>query len=212
VTALFHFCASAFAEQACITYAGQFLETLEPKPMNTRHLLIPLLAAAVSLGVCAADLRPGGVFVEGGLAQQHAYSITAGVLWPWSWRRDFGNSEVTGLTEAFVSRWSARGATERQGFTQLGLVPLVRLRFDGGHSAWYVEGGIGLSVMDPIYRTPSKEFSTKFNFVDVVGVGRSFGADRRRELSLRVSHVSNGGIKKPNPGENFLQLRYAVMF
>jgi len=48
--------------------------------------------------------------------------------------------------------------------------------------------------------------------VDVAGVGRSFGADRRRELSLRLSHSSNAGIKEPNPGETFLQLRYAVKF
>ena len=58
--------------------------------MNTRQLLIPLGVAAVSLGACAADLRPGGVFLEGGLAKQGAYNVTAGVLWPWSWRREFG--------------------------------------------------------------------------------------------------------------------------
>jgi lipid A 3-O-deacylase len=181
--------------------------------MDSRHLFISLSAAALSVGVCAADLRPGGVFVEGGLAQQRTYNVTAGVLWYWSWRRDFGSTEASGITEAFVSNWSGRADTgERRGFTQLGLLPLVRLRLDGGHSPWFIEGGIGVSLMDRIYHTQNKEFSTKFNFVDVLGAGRSFGADRRRELSLRVSHVSNGGIKKPNPGENFLQLRYAVIF
>jgi lipid A 3-O-deacylase len=181
--------------------------------MDSKHLFISLSAAALSVGVCAADLRPGGVFVEGGLAQQRTYNVSAGVLWPWSWRRDFGSTEASGITEAFVSNWSGRDTGgERRGFTQLGLVPLVRLRLDGGRSPWFLEGGIGVSVMDRTYRTQDKEFSTKFNFVDVVGVGHSFGADRRRELSLRVSHISNGGIKNPNPGENFLQLRYAVMF
>jgi hypothetical protein len=180
--------------------------------MNMKHVLVPAAAAAVALGACAADLRPSGYFVEGGLAHSQAFSVTAGVLWPWSWRREFGSTEVTGLTEAFVSRWSARGTGERQGFTQLGLVPLVRMRFGGGRSDWFIEGGIGVSVTDRIYRTQDKEFSTAFNFVDVAGVGRSLGPDRRRELSLRISHISNGGIKTPNPGENFLQLRYAVMF
>jgi lipid A 3-O-deacylase len=181
--------------------------------MDMKQLLIPISAATLSLAACGADLRPGGIFVEGGLAQQRSYSVTAGVLWPWSWRRDFARTEATGLTEAFVSNWSGRADTgERRGFTQLGLLPLVRLRLDGGHSPWFIEGGIGVSLMDRIYHTQNKEFSTKFNFVDVVGVGHSFGADRRRELSLRISHVSNAGIKNPNPGENFLQLRYAVMF
>jgi lipid A 3-O-deacylase len=180
--------------------------------MNTKRLLIPTVAAAMSLGVCAADLRPAGAFVQGALAENHTYSITAGVLWPWSWQREFGTAQASGITEAFVSHWSGRGTTQRQSFTQLGLVPLLRLRKDGGRSPWFLEGGIGISVMDRTFRTQDKEFSTRFNFVDVVGVGRSLGPDRRRELSLRVTHISNGGLKKPNPGENFLQLRYTVMF
>lgn len=94
----------------------------------------------------------------------------------------------------------------------LGLVPLLRYRFGQGRSGWFIEAGIGVSLMDPIYRTSEKQFSTRFNFVDVAGVGRSFGSRRERELSLRIAHVSNADIKKPNPGENFLQLRYAVLF
>lgn len=180
--------------------------------MDMKRLLIPAAAAALSLGAGAVDLRPAGAFIEGGLADHRGYSVTAGLVWPWSWRRDFGTAQVTGLTEAYVSHWSGQGATERRSFAQLGLLPLLRLRFDGGRSPWFVEGGIGISVMDRTYRTRTKEFSTSFNFEDVVGVGRSFGADRSRELGLRISHISNGGIKKPNPGENFLQLRYAVMF
>ncbi|HEX9718849.1 MAG TPA: acyloxyacyl hydrolase [Ramlibacter sp.] len=180
--------------------------------MNIKRLLIPAVAAALSLGACAADLRPAGAFVQGGLADHRTYSVTAGLVWPWSWRRDFGTAQVSGITEAYVSHWSGRGATERQSFTQLGLVPLLRLRMDGGRSPWFLEGGIGISVMDRKFRTQDKEFSTAFNFVDVIGVGRSIGADRRQELSLRISHISNAGITKPNPGEEFLQLRYAMMF
>jgi len=31
-------------------------------------------------------------------------------------------------------------------------------------------------------------------------------------LSLRLFHVSNADGRQPNPGETFLQLRYAAMF
>jgi lipid A 3-O-deacylase len=181
-------------------------------PMNIKPLLIAAAAATVSFGASALDLRPEGAFVQGGLAEHRAYSVTAGVLWPWSWRRDFGRTQLTGLTEAYVSHWSARGETQRQSFTQIGLLPLVRMRLNGGLSPWFFEGGIGVSVMDRKYRSGSREFSTAFNFVDVVGVGRNFGAGDRHELGLRINHVSNAGIKKPNPGETFLQLRYAVRF
>ncbi|HWP10336.1 MAG TPA: acyloxyacyl hydrolase [Ramlibacter sp.] len=175
-----------------------------------KQVLIPAVAATAALAAGAVDLRPAGAFVQGGVAEHQGYSATAGVVWPWSWQHDFGSTQLTGLTEAYVAHWNARGPTGRQSYTQLGVVPIVRLRFNGGLSPWFLEGGIGVSIMDKRYQTESSEFSTKFNFVDVIGVGRNFGAGGRQELSLRLSHISNGGIKEPNPGENFLQLRYAV--
>ncbi len=182
------------------------------KVMNTTRFLLSASIAALSLGAAAADLRPAGAFVEGGVGQQSVYNATAGLLWPWSWRRDFGRTELSGVTEAYVSHWSARSENQRHGYTQVGLLPVIRMRLDGGRSPWFFEGGIGLSYLDNLYRRQDKQFSTRFNFVDVVGVGRSLDPERRREVSLRFSHVSNAGIKEPNPGENFLQLRYAFLF
>jgi lipid A 3-O-deacylase len=116
------------------------------------------------------------------------------------------------VTEGYVSQWSARRNEGRASFSQVGLLPVLRLRSAGGSSSWFAEAGIGVTLMNRIYRTQSKEFSTRFNFVDVIGVGLGFGAQRHQELSLRLAHLSNGFIKNPNPGENFLQLRYAVIF
>lgn len=181
-------------------------------PMNIRPVLVMAMACAVPLSAQAIDLVPHGVFVEGGIADHATYSASAGVIWPWSWRRQALGGEFTATIEAYISHWSGRGVGERVSFTQLGLVPLLRYRFGQGHSDWFIEAGIGVSLMDPMYRTSEKQFSTRFNFVDVAGLGRSFGPRRERELSLRIAHVSNADIKKPNPGENFLQLRYAVLF
>jgi lipid A 3-O-deacylase len=181
--------------------------------MNILRLLVPASIGLLAAVAGAADLRPAGAFIEGGLAQHEAYSVTAGLLWPWSWRRSLGQAELSGITEAYVSQWSAKGATtERHNYTQIGVVPVIRVRPDAGRSPWFLEGGIGLSAMDRLYRNQARQFSTSFNFADVVGIGHSFGADRRREVSLRISHFSNAGIKEPNPGETFLQLRYAMMF
>jgi lipid A 3-O-deacylase len=210
LTADFLFCASAVVEQGAAHTAGLRMAKLEP--MNLRRVLMRAWPGVLSLSVQAMDLAPGGIFVEGAVADRSSYSATAGVLWPWSWRRESHNGELTGMTEAFISHWNARGASGRQSFTQFGVVPMFRYRGDHGRSDWFVEAGIGISVMDRLYVTPDKQFSTRWNFVDTAGVGRSFGPERRRELSLRLTHVSNGGIKKPNPGENFLQLRYAVRF
>jgi lipid A 3-O-deacylase len=184
--------------------------------MKTRRLLHFLLAplfACAGNGAQAADLMPSGGFIaEGGVTQHGAYSVTAGVYWPWKWKRVSYNGEWTGMTEVFASHWSARVPQGREGLTQVGVIPVVRYRFDHGSSAWFADGGIGLSYTDRVYRTQTKTFSTRFNFIDVIGAGRSFGSQREHEVSLRLSHVSNAGIKEPNPGENFLQLRYARSF
>jgi lipid A 3-O-deacylase len=184
-------------------------KVLSPHP-RPFLLMIAALAAAASAG--AEGLRPDGYYVQGGAATRHGYSASAGLTWAWSWQRPLGGSQVTGYTEAFVSEWSARTAGDRRNVTQLGVVPMFRMRFDGGSSPWFVEGGIGLSVTDRLYRTQTRQFSTRFNFTDVVAVGRSFGEGGRQDLSLRLNHISNAGIREPNPGENFLQLRYAARF
>ena len=170
------------------------------------------VAAALSVNVQAMDLTPRGAFVIAGAAARHTDSLTIGAIWPWAWRKQVGSGEVTAITEAYVSYWRARAAAGRQSFTQIGVVPIFRYRPEQGRSDWFGEAGIGVSTMDRLYNTPNKQFSTRFNFVDSIGVGRSFGAQRRHELGVRVVHVSNASIKRPNPGENFLQLRYAVMF
>lgn len=123
---------------------------------------------------------------------------------------------LTGHWEVHLARWRVPEGTAEPGaarlWTQWALVPALRWRPDQGRSAWFVEGGIGLSVMDGHYATRHKAFSTRFNFTDHVGVGVSFGAQRQHELMLLARHVSNGGIRKPNPGENFVQLRYSRSF
>lgn len=180
--------------------------------MNTarplKHLAVLACLSLGPLAALSAGWAPDGVFAEAGVAPSRSRSVTAGAHWLWDWQGRIGNTQATGMTELYLSRWHARDDT----VTQLALVPLVRLRLDHGRSPWFMEGGIGVSVMDELYRNHGKRFSTRFNFVDVFAVGRGLGPDRRHEVSLRLSHISNADLKKPNPGENFLQLRYAARF
>jgi len=76
----------------------------------------------------------------------------------------------------------------------------------------FFEGGVGVTFTTNVYETDRKRFSTSFNFGDHLALGRNFGARREHELSLRFEHYSNAGIKHPNPGENFVQLRYLRRF
>ncbi|KQW44798.1 hypothetical protein ASD88_18760 [Pelomonas sp. Root662] len=81
--------------------------------------------------------------------------------------------------------------------------------------AWrgaFVEVGIGATVTSRVYETDGKRFSSRFNFGSHLGAGWSLDDKRSQELVVRIEHYSNGGFRRPNPGENFLQVRYAHRF
>ncbi|WP_168107885.1 acyloxyacyl hydrolase [Ramlibacter lithotrophicus] len=179
--------------------------------MHTRRITMLLAAALLATGA-RADLRPQGMFVQAGAGEDSARALSVGAVWPWSWQRQVRGGRLEGITEAYVSRWSVKDGGRRAGFTHVGVVPLLRYRFEKGRSPWFVEAGIGLTYMDRTYRTSEKQFSTHFNFADVLGAGRNFGEGQRQEVSLRLTHFSNGGLKHPNPGMNLVRLRYGVMF
>ncbi len=119
--------------------------------------------------------------------------------------------------DLYLGHWQADAAPGAHAqFSQLGLVPMLRYRFDAGQSPWFVEAGVGISYLNAPCQTANKSFnksfSTLWNFSDHLGLGRSFGADRRQKLGVYVKHVSNAGLRSPNPGETFVQLRYAYAF
>ena len=176
-----------------------------------------LMAVVIGLGASTAqaqalDLVPKGVFVEIGAAAHSTYVTSAGLVWPWSLRSPLLGGDLTGNTEAFVNHWNSKSWNHREGYSLIGVVPLLRYRFSDGRSPWFVEGGIGLSLLDSRIQGPDKMMGSSFNFYDVLAAGFSFGANKRQELSLRLTHLSNAGLKKPNPGENFIRLRYTALF
>lgn len=159
------------------------------------------------------DLRPDSVFVQGGFGPHHVRSVGAGLAWDWDWSAQWRSLRLAAQTELFANHWQADDFSGgHQGFRQAGLLPLLRVQPDAGRSPWFLEFGIGVSWLDRLYVTPSQGMSKQFNFYDVLGAGYQFGPDRRHELGLRYTHVSNGGLKDPNPGEDFLMLRYARRF
>ena len=118
---------------------------------------------------------------------------------------------MTGSHEISFGHWRADTGSARSNVTQFGLTPALRYWPQGEPRRWFVEAGVGLNLLTPIYRTRDKRFSTHFNFGDHLGLGFR-GVPDRAEWSLRLQHFSNGGIEHPNPGENFLQLRWSVAF
>lgn len=152
-------------------------------------------------------------YVQGAVMEGNGHAANLGVTLPWKqWTSSLGSGQVTGHWDIFVSRWSSRQHTGRQQTSVLGVVPSLRWRGDQGRSAWFAQTGVGVTWADKLYSTPHKAFSTRYNFASHLAVGMNFGARREHELMLRIEHFSNADIKKPNPGENFLQLRYGHRF
>lgn len=172
-----------------------------------------LTLAGAAAPAAAQDWRPASFFVQGGSGEHDVGAASAGMQWPWAWRTAALGGEFSVRTELFGSVWRAHAVGGgRDSFYQLGLVPLLRYRFAEGRSAWFLEGGIGLSVTDKRFVTRDKVFGSTWNFSDNLAVGRSFGEQGRQEVSLRLQHTSNAGLKKPNPGLNLVMLRYASAF
>jgi len=101
--------------------------------------------------------------------------------------------------------WDAAGGnweSDTGSLTEASLTPTFRYGHERGP---YLDGGIGFHVLSETRISSVVEFSTRFQFGDHLGAGYRFG---RYDLSARIQHLSNAGIKNPNPGINFLQLRF----
>lgn len=171
--------------------------------------LATVASAAPAEAGFAQALAPDAVYVQAGTGRGTHTSV-AGATWSWRWQRDFAGGRLDGYWEASFGRWSTeQGEGDSSALiTQMGITPVLRWTTGAAPGAWFVEGGIGGNVILPLYRSRDKRFSTAFNFGDHLAVGRRFGDEYRHEWSLRLQHFSNAGIKRPNPGADFVQLRY----
>jgi lipid A 3-O-deacylase len=164
-------------------------------------------AAQFDLGA----LQPSSLFVQAGVGDQDTHAYVAGATWTWNWHRHISFLTASGYFEADIGRWTTddHGVARSAWATQIGMTPVIRLQPSGRTDRWFAEIGVGANYIVPLYQTGHKRFSTEFNFGDHFGIGRQFGQHRQHELMLRMQHFSNAGIEHPNPGENFLQLRYS---
>lgn len=157
-----------------------------------------------------AALLPTSIFLQPG-AGAHVETVSLGAIWALPWQRDFRFGRLATSVEAALGEWQTHGQRHHSHpFTQIGFTPSLRLYPDAWHGPWFVEAGVGANVIAPAYHTDGKRFSTQFNFGDHVGIGREFATAHRQEVVLRIEHFSNAGVDHPNPGENFVQLRWVV--
>lgn len=155
-----------------------------------------------------AGWRPSSTFIQLGYSEG-SESAAIGATWNWERRREQRIGTVTGHWEFVLGQWRGSAEDGRSWVSQVGITPVLRLYPAAWPAGWFVEGGIGVNIVAPKYRGDGERFGTTFNFGDHLAIGARFGAAGEHEIALRIQHFSNAGIKQPNPGENFVQLRYS---
>ncbi|MEG0920552.1 MAG: acyloxyacyl hydrolase [Comamonas sp.] len=173
-----------------------------------------LLGISVGAHAQFADMRQRPtLYMQGGVAEHGAKSLAIGSTLPMRWYSNWSGYPVTAHWDMSLALWNAEHeySDNKRNIAVLGLTPTLRLHSRSTYP-WFVEAGIGGYVSNHLYESRDKRFSTAFNFGSHLGLGFFTGRQRENEWMLRVEHISNGGIKKPNPGENFIQLRYARHF
>ena len=176
------------------------------------------LFAVLWLGAASAmggerGWQPDAVFSQMGAGTAtDSWSVGA----QWHWRRAWlirDSLLLRGRWEFAVGRWRADedDASDEFWVTQLSAVPSLRLSGPASRG-WYAEIGSGPSVLMPVFQSRSRSFSTEFNFQSHLAVGRTLGMQGEHDLAFRIEHFSNAGIREPNPGMDFVSLRYTYRF
>jgi lipid A 3-O-deacylase len=165
-----------------------------------------LLASA--LGWVFSAPAADGVSLELGRGDESSNLARGAVQWNWGKKRPLGpHLQWGGYWELSLGVWQ-----NGERVTDIGITPVFRLERSSGSVVPYLEGAVGLHLVSQVEFSEHRTSGTKFQFGDHIGAGVRFGGRLRHDLGIRLQHLSNGGIAKPNPGINFATARYQYHF
>ena len=136
-----------------------------------------------------------------------------GLQWDWNkkWLQT-GGWHVGGYWDLSAGYWDAGTvpAGRNASIVDIGLTPVFRIQ-QNDMRGLYGEIAVGFHLLSHT-TIGSKTLSTAYQFGDHLGAGYRFGDKGQYDLSYRYQHLSNGGIKKPNNGITFNQIRFQYHF
>ncbi len=172
-----------------------------------KKIALPYFAALVFCALLSPQANAvDSVSVEAG-SGDGVHMARVGAQWDWqkTWLQR-GDWHLGGYWDLQIGQWN--GASH---LTDLGLTPTFRWE-NSARRGGYLEGAIGFHYLSSKNVTSAKQLSTNFEFGDHIGAGYRFGDKGNYDLGLRFQHLSNAGIKHPNPGINLTQLRFQYHF
>ncbi len=170
-----------------------------------------LVAAAIAPAISMAAPPDQGNYVYGQYGQwDSARQAVVGVQSPFPIHYE-GDNWTTFWQAELGEWWTKMDGKHYTSSTEIALGPVGRYYLNQSRS-FYAEGVANIGFIGPRYWRDSEQEGTAFDFGGAMALGYRFGASYGNEISLRAEHFSNGGLRDPNPGRNFFQIRYAASF
>lgn len=183
------------------------------KTSNITKALAALAALFSTHGAFAADGWFDSASVEiGGGDKVQMVRLAGQSDWNKRWLPAMGH-HLSGYWDFNIAAWrgtayhNVRG--DHKNYAVIGITPVFRYESDD-KLGLYGEAGIGASLFSSVYKNSDKRLSTAYEFADHLGVG--YALQNGWDLSARLQHYSNGGIKHPNSGVNWIVLKAAYRF
>lgn len=185
-----------------------------PKLFSLNVFFLSLLIAGLNLlGMPVAEARDG-MSVELGHGN-HTEMVAVSLTREWTQPiYEFDSYRIGGYWDLGASFWnphSADGGNNQ--VSDIAFTPVFRLTQKvRSNFAPFAEAAVGLTFMSNHHVWNGHDMSSNFQFGDHLAVGASFGDKLQWDVAGRLQHFSNAGIKNPNPGINFFQIRLDYHF
>ena len=147
-----------------------------------------------SAGAQAID----GISVEIGHGDDRTAALRLGLEDRWRKSQLISEWRLAGYWELAAALWD----NPDESTANVSLTPVFRIE----RKSIYLEAAIGVHLVTT-HISAARTFSTALQFGEHLGAGFYFGPGQRYDLGMRVQHISNGHIRSPNPGINFVLVR-----
>lgn len=178
---------------------------IRQRPVSVR--VVALAAAMLAAVPVLARADTIGVQLGGGFGEHDVNKLDLGLVWDpginW-W--EIGGWHFSLVGEAHLAYWHPGNGTSRHDVYAFGVQPMVRFIKSAGAIRPFIEAGAGVRDLAHVAVKDGYSLGSAFQFTEIVGVGAQFGGHQQYQAGFRFQHVSNAGIKEPNPGINFSQL------
>jgi lipid A 3-O-deacylase len=138
-----------------------------------------------------------------------------GMQWDWNKKLiETGGWHVGGYWDLSLGYWDNKSPfSTTSSLADIGFTPTFRFQQNtiSGVSP-YAELGVGFHFLSKTSVSTQRQFGSSFQFGDHIGAGVRFGDKGAYDVGYRYQHLSNAGIKGPNQGINYHQLRLQYHF